>query len=466
VKKNFSPWLHQLNKTRACGKLTSDIDTDVAIIGAGIAGISTAFYVLKNTDKKVVVAERFKLAHGATGHNAGQVVSYFERGFADMVREFGLSLATAGQKDIEDAWEFMDEMYTDAGLNIPFSRFLGHAGLSSFEQVMLHLENNRLRKEAGLNTEQVIIDKNASFLDKISSEYAGLYRSGTVEEIQRLLETAVSDFVAVVSYQKGCINSALFCEEILGYLNRKYTDRFSLYEHTPIQKIVLRRDSAALDGGTHTIAAKRVVLCTNGFENIHIFNETGLDIDAKYHHLVSGKIGYMSGYLEKMNKPPTAVSYFIDPSANIENSYFYLTRRAYEYEKGMEHNLISIGGPDISVEEKISYSHEDDYPEEMEEQIDKFVRKVYDTDPNKKIEYIFTWHGLMGYTKNGVRLIGPEPQNPVLLYNLGCNGVGILPSIYGGKKISLHLAGASVPKSIFDVPAKAVASAPRKESVS
>jgi hypothetical protein len=58
----------------------------------------------------------------------------------------------------------------------------------------------------------------------------------------------------------------------------------------------------------------------------------------------------------------------------------------------------------------------------------------------------------MGYTKNGIRFIGPEPKNNVLLYNLGCNGVGILPSIYGGKKISRHLAGESVEKSIFDVP--------------
>ena len=111
-----------------------------------------------------------------------------------------------------------------------------------------------------------------------------------------------------------------------------------------------------------------------------------------------------------------------------------------------------MGGPDISLDEKVPYSHEDDYPEEMGEQIDDFVRKVYDAEPNKKIDYVFTWHGLMGYTKNGVRLIGPEPQNPILLYNLGCNGVGILPSVYGGLVVAQHLNGEVVPPSIFDVP--------------
>ena len=73
-------------------------------------------------------------------------------------------------------------------------------------------------------------------------------------------------------------------------------------------------------------------------------------------------------------------------------------------------------------------------------------------DPNKKIDYVFTWHGLMGCTKNGVRLIGPEPKNPALLYNLGCNGVGILPSLYGGRQIARHLSGEKTEKSIFDVP--------------
>jgi glycine/D-amino acid oxidase-like deaminating enzyme len=118
----------------------------------------------------------------------------------------------------------------------------------------------------------------------------------------------------------------------------------------------------------------------------------------------------------------------------------------------MKHNLISIGGPDTALDEMAPYSHKDGYPEDMSEKIDRFVRQTYGVAPHTKIDYAFTWHGLMGYTRHGVRLVGPEPQNPVLLYNLGCNGVGILPSIYGGQKIARHLVGERVPASIFDVP--------------
>jgi len=454
MKKNSSPWLRQLNKDRIQTKLQHDLEIDVAIVGAGIAGISTAFYVLKHTNLKVSVFEGHKLAHGATGHNAGQIVSYFERGFASLVNEFGLGLAAEGQQGVEDAWGLLDEMYTTAGLTIPFSRFIGHAGLSSEVQVLWHLENNRMRKEAKLNTEQIRISKSAEFSSRIPAQYAGLYSLVSHTEINTALETEAPGFVAVLSYQKGCINSALFCQEVVTFLLQKYPERFALYEHTPIRKIVLHTKYALLDADKATVRAGRVVLCTNGFENFHILNKTGLDIDARYHHQVSGKVGYMSGYLETLNKTPIAISYLTDPAAGPENSYYYLTRRPYEHEKGSVHNLISVGGPDVDLEEYANYSHESEFPDAMQDEIDRFVKKFYDTDPNKKIEYVFTWHGLMGYTKNGVRMIGPEPQNPVLLYNLGCNGIGILPSLYGGRRLASFLAGEQVPPSIFDIPAR------------
>lgn len=450
MKENKSPWLTQLRKDRVHIKLDQDIKTDIAIMGAGIAGISTAFFLLKYTDKNVVVLEKNKLAHGATGHNAGQVVSYFERGFASLVDSFGLELASRGQRDIENAWNLLDEMYTDARLDINFSRFLGHAGLSSFDQVLLHLKNNFFRKKGGLDIERILISSEADFINEIPQEYQDLYTLAVHKDILELLETQDESFVAVLSYQKGCVNSALFCEEVLLYLIEKYGDRFHLYEKTLINKVVLKDDYAILDAETHTVEAKNIILCTNGFEGFHILNEGGLDIDTKFHHLVKGTIGYMSGYLEPMDKNPIAISYFTNPDATTDDPYFYLTRRNYEMDKN--YNLISIGGPEIDIEDGRLYSRKNEFPDEMVKTIDDFVRSVYDKEPNKEIDYVYTWHGLMGYTRNGIRLIGSEPKNKTLLYNLGCNGVGILPSVYGGKRISEIFLKEKLEKTIFDVP--------------
>jgi hypothetical protein len=40
----------------------------------------------------------------------------------------------------------------------------------------------------------------------------------------------------------------------------------------------------------------------------------------------------------------------------------------------------------------------------------------------------------MGYNDSGIRVIGRHSRHPVLLYNLGCNGVGFLPAIFGGHR--------------------------------
>ena len=453
MRKNRSPWLHQLQKDRVSKGLVKDIQTDVAIVGAGIAGMATAFFILKYTPHTVAVLERFKLAHGATGHNAGQVTSYFERGFASLAEEFGLGPAARGQRAVEDAWQLLDEIYSDAQMDIPLARFVGHAGLTSYAQTLLHLRNNEARKRAGLNTEEICIAKEALFAREIPPQYRPYYTLVPHRDILELLETRAPEYTTALSYQKGCINSALLCERLLYYLNQKYPERFVLYEYTQVEKILLKQGGVLIDAQSHTVEAARAVLCTNGFESVRIITQDGLDVDARFHASLRGGVGYMSGYLENLNKPPTAISYFPEPAGSAEVNYFYLTRRPYEYEEGTHHNLISIGGPEVELQGG-PYSFEQEYPEEMGERIDDFVRRTYDTDPNKKIDYIFTWHGLIGYTKNGVRMVGPEPKNARLLYNLGCNGVGILPSIFGGRTVARHVAGERVEKSIFDVPSE------------
>jgi glycine/D-amino acid oxidase-like deaminating enzyme len=102
MKINKSPWIHQLDPERKPLSLDKDIDTDIAIVGAGIAGISTAFFILKYTNKNVVVVDQGKLAHGATGHNAGQVVARFERPISDIENEFGFEMTRQALHDMEN----------------------------------------------------------------------------------------------------------------------------------------------------------------------------------------------------------------------------------------------------------------------------------------------------------------------------------------------------------------------------
>jgi glycine/D-amino acid oxidase-like deaminating enzyme len=172
--------------------------------------------------------------------------------------------------------------------------------------------------------------------------------------------------------------------------------------------------------------------------------------------MINGDVGYMSAYLEELKEPPTALAYY-DGGWDQDNAdpyptdlYFYMTRRPYEHEHGEVHNLVCIGGPEIVIGETEGYERADPFSPEMGERISQFARKTLRKGKEKELKYQYQWHGLMCYTPTKMRVIGAEPKNDVLLYNLGCNGVGILPSVFGGWKIGKILAGEKFDPSIFD----------------
>ena len=59
---NRSPWIAQLAADSPMRPLDDDLDVDVAIVGAGIAGVATAFFVLRSTRKRVLLIERDRVA--------------------------------------------------------------------------------------------------------------------------------------------------------------------------------------------------------------------------------------------------------------------------------------------------------------------------------------------------------------------------------------------------------------------
>lgn len=451
---NTSPWLAQLNRVRPVVPLDKDVAAEVAIVGGGIAGAVTAYFTLRDTTNSVVLLEADRVAHGATGHNAGQVTSYFERPFESIVKEFGLELATEGQRGIESAWGLLDEIIAEAGLRSPLYRFTGYAGCSTLEQLVEHLEENKDRVEGGLAPEAILVAKESGWEEALPLIYKDLYSVVPQDDLLGLLETEDRKYAACVMSQKGCMNSALFTEELVNYMLSAHPGRFSLYEESPVKKVALSEDRALLTVREHTVEARRVVLCTNGFEQFSIENASGSDIDTKFHHLVQGLVGYMAGYLESMNASPTAISYFTPEETDTRNptggSYFYLTRRPHGEDEGEAKNLVCIGGPEQILPSVAVYSRADTCREDIRGDLDEFLRSTYHHYPDPGTDFSFCWHGLMGYTPGGLRRIGIEPCNPVLLYNLGCNGVGILPSIFGGKRIARILSGETVERSIFD----------------
>lgn len=444
---NGSPWLAQLKRARPELRLEQDLEVETAVLGGGIAGVVTSYFLLRDTDASVLLVEGGKIAHGATGHNAGQIVSYFERPFQSIVKEFGLEKAAHAQKSIDGAWFLLEGLLRDTNIRTPLTRVTGYVGISNLETMLSFCEDIRLKRKAGIFSEDLFISDEASIRDRIPAEYRSCVTVIAKADIKQLLETNSDDYIAVGASQKGCMNSALFCEELIGYMLSTHPTRFRVVEQTPVGEVHARRQDVVLRTKTHHVTAKRVVLCTNGFEHFTIKNDNGKEIDPKFHANVHGVIGYMTGYLSHMGQRPMAVSYLPKTYAP-DADYFYLTRRPYESGQGDKHNLLCLGGPADQLPEKKNYQPQTPVPEDKLIEMKRFTATIQGAGDLP--EPAFRWHGLMGYTQNRMRLIGVEPCNAAILYNLGCNGIGILPSIFGGKRIAEILSGKPVEPSAFD----------------
>ena len=287
--------------------MDDDTSTDVVVIGAGIAGISTSFFLLRDTTANVLLIERGRAGHGATGRNAGQLTTYFERPLDDLVDEYGFDAAMRAQRAIDESWDLLDLMIRESNASLPVERFVGHMGMFTLDHVRVHLRSSWLRQRAGLRTPRCVVSEDAPFLHQIDAAFAGLYSVVPDEHIHELLGAHGGSYCAVLSDWKGCANGALLVEQVLDHLQSSCADRFRFVDHTPVERVALGDSWARVDAGGHRVEASRVVMCTNGFVDHFIENTTGPDISPLLHHRVEGDVGYMVGFLEEEVREPTAL---------------------------------------------------------------------------------------------------------------------------------------------------------------
>lgn len=113
-----SPWIAQMAPDGPPRTLDANATTDIAIVGAGIAGVATAFFTLRSSNRRVLLIERDRVARGATGRNAGQLTTYFERPLFDIADEFGAAPTIEAQRAFDDAHDLLDLMGSEAGVQV------------------------------------------------------------------------------------------------------------------------------------------------------------------------------------------------------------------------------------------------------------------------------------------------------------------------------------------------------------
>ena len=93
-------WINSIKNNKNFEKLNSNIETDVCIIGAGIFGVTCAYY-LSNLGYNVTVLEKYKVGKKTTGHSTSKITSQHGLFYTYLINSYGNKFA----KDYLDANE-------------------------------------------------------------------------------------------------------------------------------------------------------------------------------------------------------------------------------------------------------------------------------------------------------------------------------------------------------------------------
>ena len=85
-------WIDSIKNEKNFEKLNSDIETDVCIIGAGIFGITCAYY-LSNLGYNVTVLEKYEVGQKTTGHSTAKITSQHGLFYDYLINSYGEKFA-------------------------------------------------------------------------------------------------------------------------------------------------------------------------------------------------------------------------------------------------------------------------------------------------------------------------------------------------------------------------------------
>jgi glycine/D-amino acid oxidase-like deaminating enzyme/nitrite reductase/ring-hydroxylating ferredoxin subunit len=96
-------------------QLDERVSVDVVVIGAGIAGLTSA-YLLKRSGKTVAVVDSKAILHGATGYTTAKITSLHHLIYADLIAKHGEDRARLYGEAQEAALRFIGETAETAGI--------------------------------------------------------------------------------------------------------------------------------------------------------------------------------------------------------------------------------------------------------------------------------------------------------------------------------------------------------------
>src|SRR5689334_14905230 len=130
-------------------RLEKNVHVDVLVIGAGVTGITTAYF-LKKAGMSVALIERKRIASIDTGHTTAHLTYVTDMQLWELARNFGNDHAQAAWDAGAAAIDEIDRIVQEEAINCEFTRVPAYVHLC--KQEFSQKEISLLKKEASLAT--------------------------------------------------------------------------------------------------------------------------------------------------------------------------------------------------------------------------------------------------------------------------------------------------------------------------
>ncbi|HVM19109.1 MAG TPA: FAD-dependent oxidoreductase [Egibacteraceae bacterium] len=148
-----SPW-HKPAQPAAFGPLRAQRSVDVAVIGAGITGLTTALLAQRN-GARVAVIEAESVASGTTGRTTGKVTSQHGEIYGRLTRRHGQDVARLYGAANEAAVGLVAELVSDLDIQCGFARAAAFTYTTDPQSVQRLQEEAETARRLGLPSEFV-----------------------------------------------------------------------------------------------------------------------------------------------------------------------------------------------------------------------------------------------------------------------------------------------------------------------
>ncbi|MEK3883444.1 FAD-dependent oxidoreductase [Paenibacillus sp. PL2-23] len=257
-------------------KLEEDIDTEIAVVGGGITGITTA-YLLAMAGMRVTLLEAGKLLSGTTSHTTAKITAQHDLIYDELIKQEGYEKAGLYYTANRDALQFIRHTIQVHGI------------------------------ECGFSSEDAYVYTNSdAYMQKLQAEMAAYEKLGIPGSyVDRLPLVQLPAKAAVLMKEQAQFHPLQYLKVLIG----KFVEAGGqIYEHTTATDIQQAECPTVVTSDGRKVACNQVVICSHfPFYDGHGFFFARMHAERSYVLAIKSSIPYPGGMYLSAEDPKRSI---------------------------------------------------------------------------------------------------------------------------------------------------------------